>query len=191
MATPLSTKTKYLLVVWRPAEEDALIDEKVSGMLAYLKERAETYALAVHDLDTDANGDRMTSHIHVVAVMEQCRALQTWLNEIADALGVDTLSVSVDKASSVKRSIRYLIHKDDPEKHQYPLGSIIHNWADAELLAVFADKEKTEITYEYIARLCQRCARVSEIVSVIGMGAYRYWRPVILDIWRDYHADTR
>lgn len=183
----LETKTSYVVGFYRPKEEDSILGERFSKLKAWLEANAETYALVIHDLDVGEDGERVTTHIHFVYKARECRRLSTNLNEIADALEVDTLAVSVDKASSVSASIRYLVHKDDPQKHQYALSAVVHNWKDSEFDAVFAYPSKKEIDFDFLVRLIHKSRSITELIAVIGLGAYRYWRPVISDMWKDLH----
>lgn len=183
----LETKTAYVVGFYRPKAEDERLAERVNALRGWLEASAETYAYIVHDLDTSEDGERITGHVHFVYKAKECRRLSTNLKEIADALGVDPLAVSVDKATSVAASMRYLIHKDDPQKHQYPLGNVVHNWKDDEFQRIYAAREKKEIDFDYLLSLVRRSRNVTEVISVIGLGAYRYWRPVINDMWKDAH----
>lgn len=185
----LETKTSYVVGFWRPKQEPDDLDAKYKALLKWLEEHAETYAVVVHDLDIDAQGERVTTHIHFVYKATECRRLSTNLNEIATAIDVDPLSVSVDKASSVKASIRYLIHKDDPQKHQYAMGAIQHNWPTEEFEKLFADKARTEIDFDFLLDLIRRSRTITDVIAVVGLGSYRYWRPVIADMWKDAHRD--
>lgn len=183
----LESKTAYVVGFYRPKEEDEALTQKANALRGWLEVNAETYAYAIHDLDVNEEGQRATGHIHFVYKARECRRLSTNLNEIADALGVDPLSVSVDKASSVASSVRYLIHKDDPQKHQYPMGSVVHNWKQDDFDRVFNPKNRQEIDFDFLLSLVRKSRNVTEVIAVIGLGAYRYWRPVIVDMWKDCH----
>lgn len=182
----LETKTSYVCAVYRPKEEDSELSTRCERLREWLTKNAETYAYIVHDLDMDGD-NRMTSHIHVVYKSHECKRLGTSLNELAETLGVNPLSISIEKASSVKACMRYLIHKDDPQKHQYALSSIVHNWGEREFLTNYADARKPDINFDFLFDLCHRCNCLSELIAVIGISTYRYWRPVISDIWNDTH----
>lgn len=182
----LETKTSYLAVVYRPKLEDPELSTRFQRLREWFDKNVETYAAIVHDLDMDGD-QRMSPHIHFVAKTHECKRLCTWLNDLAETLGVNPLSISIQKASDVRACVRYLVHKDDPQKHQYALSSIVHNWGEKEFLQNFADARKEDINFDFLLDLCRRSNTLSELICVIGIGTYRYWRPVITDIWNDTH----
>lgn len=185
----LETKTAFVCGFYRPPVEDPDIMRRVALLRAWLETNAETFAYIVHDLDVNADGERCTSHVHFVFKAQTTKRLGTFLNEISDGLDVDTQAVTLDKASSVARCVRYLIHKDDPQKHQYPLGSVVHNWPDVEWQKVFAGKDRQEIDFDYLLGLVRRSAKITDVICVLGLGTYRYWRQVIVDMWKDLHKE--
>lgn len=71
--------------------------------------------------DKDENTDK---HLHFVLNCSGCRSIKS----ICDALGCDY--TVVQKALRPKSAIRYLIHKDNPDKFQYSPDNIFTNNSD-------------------------------------------------------------
>lgn len=83
----------------------------------------------LHDKDLNPTGDEKKPHWHVMVEFESLKSFDQ-VKEITDKLH-GTIPLIVQSPVGM---IRYFIHKDNPEKHQY-------NWEDIELFSGF-DIEK-------------------------------------------------
>lgn len=89
------------------------IDEIVERIktLTYLK----SYAIITHDKDLLPNGQLKPPHFHCVLTFSNA----TTIKSIADCIGVEMQYV--EKIRTTTKSARlYLIHRNNPEKYQYP-----------------------------------------------------------------------
>lgn len=69
----------------------------------------------LHDKDTNPDGEIKKAHYHITLLYPSLKSY----SQVTD-LVVDTLKCPIPiKCNSVKGSIRYMVHKDNPEKFQY------------------------------------------------------------------------
>lgn len=81
--------------------------------------RIEWVCSPLHDKDIDPNGEPKKSHYHITLLYPSDKSF----NQVSE-LVVDILKQPIPiKCISVKGSIRYMVHKDNPDKYQY-------NWHD-------------------------------------------------------------
>ncbi len=79
--------------------------------LTYIK----SWAIITHDKDVLPNGELKPPHFHAVLTFSNA----TTIKSIADCIGVEMQYV--EKIRTTTKSARlYLIHRNDPEKYQYP-----------------------------------------------------------------------
>jgi len=79
--------------------------------LTYIK----SWAIITHDKDVLPNGELKPPHFHAVVTFSNA----TTIKSIADCIGVEMQYV--EKIRTTTKSARlYLIHRNDPEKYQYP-----------------------------------------------------------------------
>lgn len=99
-------------------------------VLANIKLNSYRYALILHDedfytqSDSDENhliGEHKKTHFHVVFFWDNSYQL----GYIAQKIGLP--SNYLQKTESRTGAIQYLVHKNNPEKHQYNLGEIETN----------------------------------------------------------------
>ena len=85
----------------------------------------------LHDKDVDGDGEGKKPHWHILVTFEGKKSFEQ-IKEITDSVNAPI----PQKAASAKGLVRYMIHLDNPEKHQYERSGIIaHGGADvAELL---------------------------------------------------------
>lgn len=83
-----------------------------------LRDKDIAFACCLHDKDTNADGDLLKPHWHLVLKFRNAR----WRDAVASELQVEPhLLLHCD---SFDLSLRYLIHADDPEKAQYEFSSV-------------------------------------------------------------------
>lgn len=73
----------------------------------------------LHDKDVNADGTPKKPHYHVLMMFEGNKSYSQ-IKEISDMFS----GVSPKKCISVRGSVRYWCHLDNPEKHQYPESEI-------------------------------------------------------------------
>ena len=85
----------------------------------------------LHDMDANPDGEVKKAHWHIVMIFDGKKSFEQVSVMVEPLRG--TIPVV---CHSVKGSVRYMVHMDNPEKYQYPRSGIIaHGGADvAELL---------------------------------------------------------
>lgn len=157
-------------------------------ILEFLKEEdAQRYAFILHDCDINAEGEEKTPHIHLYAEFTASgRRLGTYLNLLASYTLLNPLAISVEKATDPEAVIQYLIHKNAPEKYQYPVEQVITNIPKDELEMIMSH-EDTAFTVDYIQSVWNDTKPFkADFIRIIGLERYRLYRNVIKDIlsWR-------
>lgn len=94
-----------------------LYEEDKTHMNALEKIKASyDYAFIVHDLDVDdSTGELKKAHYHVVIRFKNAK----WNTALAEELGIT--ENYLQDCRSLKRSLLYLIHYYEPDKHQYDI----------------------------------------------------------------------
>jgi len=75
----------------------------------------KSYAIITHDKDVLPNGELKPAHFHCILTFSN----STTIKNIADCVGVEMQYVEKIRAT-VKSARLYLVHRNDPEKYQYP-----------------------------------------------------------------------
>ena len=96
----------------------------------------------LHDQDIRANGENKKPHIHVVLCFEGNKSYSQ-ICDIANSVNgvIAPLDSPEDcpRVNSIRGMVRYLIHIDDPDKHQYERDKIItHGGMDIEQYFTYA-----------------------------------------------------
>lgn len=107
------------------------------------------WAYIFHDLD---NTDK---HLHILLYDEGGTNLSSHANRFSSVLP----SNFIEKVWSPRAMARYLIHKDNPEKHQYDINSIYTNSKDK--LMSFFKENNSDCTTEYQDFCAVRCGKMS------------------------------
>lgn len=186
----LETKAKRIsaVVTLGGIEDPNDIFEVKGKILDFLKgEQAQRYAYILHDCDINAEGEEKTPHIHIYAEFTASgRRLGTYLNLLQSYTGLNPLSISIEKATDPEAVIQYLVHKNAPEKFQYPVEQVITNIPKEELDMIMSH-EDTAFTVDYIQSVWNDTKPFkSDFIRIIGLERYRMYRNVIKDIlsWR-------
>lgn len=85
--------------------------------IQYIKSNYK-YALITHDKDLDTEGNLKKSHTHVVLALDNSQEDNT----ICNVLGISYNYLQ--SISSIKGSLEYLIHLNNPDKFQYSLDEV-------------------------------------------------------------------
>ena len=143
------------------------------------------YAYILHDLDINEEGVAKTPHIHFCGKATSPRRLVTWVNLFAKQLNLNPLAISVQKLKDFKGAIRYLVHKDNPEKYQYDVSSI-RSSIDLEELKIIINKENDEeegITYDLLLEKLRHCEFKAQLAQEIGASVYVHYHRLINELW--------
>jgi hypothetical protein len=103
--------------------------------------RIEWVCSPVHDKDINPDGELKKEHYHITLLFPSLKSYEQ-VKEITDSLN----SPIPVKCLSVKGSIRYMVHKDNPEKYQYSWGDITcYGGADLQSLCAATATERMQI----------------------------------------------
>lgn len=101
-----------------------------SHVLETVKNLGCEWFAALHDKDINPDGTQKKTHYHIIMRFEGTKDFAV----VAKDLGIP--ENSIEKSKSFKYGVRYLIHLDSPEKHQYEKSIIFGNGqADAFLIS--------------------------------------------------------
>jgi len=100
----------------------------------------------VHDKDLNPDGTEKKAHYHITLLFPSLKSFEQ-VEEITKSLNAPI----PEKCLSVKGSIRYMAHKDNPDKHQYEWGGIVcHGGADLSSLCAPTATERLQIQKDII-----------------------------------------
>lgn len=139
------------------------------------------YALIVHDKDIKEDGTPKGKHLHLVLQASKGASFNTWLERLRLLFAVEIEAVSIQQMANLTGCLRYLIHKDDANKHQYAIEEIITN-----------SKETLNANFEYEKKLTTKdlleIYTEEELIERVPNPA-QYLR--IRDTWNHLHAHKR
>lgn len=110
----------------------------------------------LHDKDVNDDGTPKKAHYHVYGKLDTARIPQS----VANALGVGIASLRV--VSSWRGAVRYTVHLDHPDKHQYSADDVVANFDLVKLLTVDDEVQAARI-FSFIQS--SRCSTVSELTA--------------------------
>lgn len=180
----LSDKSKRVVFIINAPSDNSVDVEVLRGLLlsqGLVAIQAVRYAFILHSLDVKDDGSIKTPHYHIfVETKSSCR-VGTNINKMAKALGISPLCVSCEVCASEEGAIQYLIHKNDPDKHQYPTADIVTN-IDRGELDLIMDRPSQAFSVDYILYTWKHCGSFSDFVKALGMERYVKYRHLILDL---------
>lgn len=130
----------------------------------------------VHDQDLTMEGDHKKDHIHIVLAFEGNKSY----SQVKDiALSCKGVIPPVDTAriSSIRGMVRYLIHLDNPEKHQYERSGIIaHGGMDIAPYFQYAGEMIKKMLSDMQAYICaQSIYEYSDFLDYAAAEHYNDW----------------
>lgn len=146
----------------------------------------------IHDMDIDeGTGKRKKAHIHVILAFESLKTFEQ-VSDITLAIG----AVHGQAVRSMRGAIRYLVHADNPDKHQYDKADIkVYN--SFKLNGAFdSDIEigKAE-RLRYIQEMMSYCEqnniiRISDLMMVSAQKHFDTWFAVLANSGTTYILKT-
>ena len=128
------TSAMYLGILYPDCQE-----YDVQSVLNAIEVHFQEYAYITHDKDVDAKtGDLKKPHIHWVGRRKTEKGenspcpMETVINNLDLP---EKYKKDIEYCRSWKRSVRYLIHLDDPDKYQYDASEIVTNFETREIFA--------------------------------------------------------
>lgn len=148
-----------------------------------LKSICDLYAFINHDKDKKENGENDREHIHCYIELKNRTYATTLLKRLAYLLKINEnrIGLRTRKRDDRIANIQYLIHINDPEKHQYRPFEIITN--NKTLINGILINEVTELTAKTLLQTIDRLkGNKREIMLEIGLQAYNKYFRLIIDI---------
>lgn len=176
----LETQTKYINVIIMSKSIDLKL---MHDLVEDLKERADTYAMILHDRDIKENGEVKTKHLHIIYELKSRTRLSTEIRYLNKTFAININAITIEVNKSFVGSLQYLIHKNDINKYQYSISDIYTN-ISADELNMYMEMEGTSFSWEYLKLVLEECDNVVEVIDKIGLNYYRLYRNVINDIKR-------
>lgn len=150
-------------------------------------------ASPLHDKDKNPDGKLKKAHWHVVLVFDGKKSFDQ-IKALTDSIG----SPIPQRVESIRGMIRYLIHKDNPEKYQYPKEEIETHGVDIEKYFLMSDaarllilREITEYVQEnHITSLSQLVAYSLKLpdmdwFNTISTSSTLYISALVKSEWQD------
>lgn len=148
-----------------------------------LKAICDLYAFINHDKDTKDNGEPEREHIQAYIELKNRSYAKTLLKRLSYLLNINEnrIGLRTRKRDDRIANIQYLIHLNDPEKHQYAPFEIITN--NRELIDGILVNEITELTAKSLLEIINRHKRDKrKIMLEIGLKQYNKYFRIIQDI---------
>lgn len=180
----LSDKSKRVVFIINAPSDNSIHVEGLRDLLdsqGLPAIQAVRYAYILHSLDVKDDGTIKTPHYHLFAETKTSCRVGTNINKMAKALGISPLCVSCEVCASEEGAIQYLIHKNDPEKHQYPTADIVSN-IDRGELDLIMDRPSQAFSVDYILYVWNHSHTFPEFVKAIGIEKYNKYRYLIRDL---------
>lgn len=115
-----------------------------SAVLVRLDDTFRELAYITHDMDVNQLGELKKAHIHWVGKRDSPCPIST----IANALRIP--ANDIEFARNYKSSLRYLIHADNKDKHQYSPDDVKANFPYEDVLKNRVEAMKSKMIYDYI-----------------------------------------
>lgn len=154
---------------------------------AYCEKYFHKYAFIEHLHTFDVDGTEIPVHYHIVGDFLASKvAFSTRLNTIVDFFGFDSaIGIEIEKYTSLEKSIQYLTHKNQPEKTPLSVENVITNIPKEDFDLLYTSDNGSIITFDTIYSLCYQHRNIIGVIKDIGIGNYRTWRNVILDVFNN------
>lgn len=149
-----------------------------------LKDLAQNYHAffwaTLHDSDLDENGELERPHWHIALDLRTRHTKQGIINILARCLSVAKERVSVRECRSLTRSIRYLMHMDNPEKTPYLPSDVITNDKSGLIQAMSCSSD--DLNFTDLITAIKASKSPVELINRIGLRNYQRYRSTILDL---------
>lgn len=103
-----------------------------SSLLSIVKSNYDFWAYIYHDADKNTDGSLVPKHLHILAYDSAGTTLKAHCERFSSVIPPNFIC----KVKSPRAMARYLIHKDNKEKHQYDIDKVETSDKDKYLLWV-------------------------------------------------------
>ena len=99
----------------------------------------EAYVSPVHDKDINGDNSYKKEHYHVVVSFSGKKSIEQ-IQALSDELSGIILQRKINIVKDKRVAVRYLIHRDNPEKYQYDISEILE-FGNADVLQFFCEEK--------------------------------------------------
>lgn len=143
---------------------------------------ASYYFIILHDKDTNEHGEIKKPHFHIVMKTRKRITLGGLLRELSELLKIDKTVISARETINETASIRYLLHLDYQDKHQYAPFEILTKRHDILKNALDGKEIAQELTATLLIEIIKESKNKLKIMERIGLNNYTRYRGAIIDI---------
>jgi len=147
------------------------------------------FAFRVHDKDTDDDGVFKTPHIHLYIDAMKRHQLKYYIYLLADLLNVPEYLISVKPADSEAGCIQYLTHKIAPQKYQYSLDGVHHNYNKELFDELYNADVRPSLSVEELIDLCRTHSKL-ELIKILGLSRYNLYSKTINEIYKEVRLEN-
>lgn len=174
------------LVIMQENENGTLNIEKLEK---YINIYCSYYFIILHDKDTNEHGEIKKPHYHIVMKTRKRITLGGLLRDLSELLNINKTSISARETINEIASIRYLLHLDYDEKHQYAPFEILTKRHDILKNALDGKEITQELTAQLLIEIIKENKNKLKIMEKIGLNNYQKYRGTILDIINQLQDD--
>lgn len=142
-------------------------------------------ASIIHDKDYNENGELKTIHLHFYIQTEVNLTCNQLLDTLEDLLSISREQISVKGSKNELLLLQYLGHKNNPEKHQYPIEFI--NSTSNEKLKVLFNAKYTKPDKYSIQTAVLNSDNFIELINKIGIENANKYRASFNEVKKDKH----
>lgn len=140
------------------------------------------YYLIKHDRDIQEDGTPKRTHYHLVLDLQKKHSKTAYLEELSNALDFHKEAISIDPLISIEAQVRYLIHIDDPQKHQYN---------DFEIRTNDNKYQKYILGLEmWLIDTMKHCNNMAQFTDRVGLDLAQRYRAIAKDYISDLDKPT-
>lgn len=140
------------------------------------------YFIILHDKDTNEHGEIKKPHYHIVMKTRKRITLGGLLRDISKLLEINKTSINARETINETASIRYLLHLDYENKHQYAPFEILTKRHDILKNALDGKEITQELTATLLIEIIKESKNKLKIMEKIGLNNYTKYRGAIVDI---------
>lgn len=96
------------------------------------------YAYCLHDMDTNDDGELKKEHYHVIIRTQNA----TWNTALCSNIGLEEVNL-VQHIRNLDNALLYLVHFNEPDKHQYNIDDV-HGNLKSKLVMAMNSQNKSE-----------------------------------------------
>jgi hypothetical protein len=147
------------------------------------------YFIILHEKDTNEHGEVKKPHFHIVMKTRKRITLGGLLRDLSELLKIDKTVISARETINEIASIRYLLHLDYQDKHQYAPYEILTKRHDILKTALDGKEIAQELTAQLLIEIIKENKNKLKIMEKIGLNNYQKYRGAIIDIINQLQND--